>query len=215
MDGARKTARNPSVGVEPMAALAERGRAGDRSALEELLVACDDEVLNVAYRLLNNKDDAMDIRQQTSVRVWQGLGGFDGRSAFRTWLLRIVVNLCRDHIRRSGAERRRADGWKAQAAPAHSRNSYQGVDDNDAHEQNQRVAECVGELSEAQREVLVLRHYHDMTLTGVAELLEIPLSTAASRLTSGLRKLRELLSDDEEGGVSGGEMLEKGAGHAV
>lgn len=196
--------RNPVPGTESTATLVERSRAGDRSALEELLVLCDDEVLNVAYRLLGNKDDAMDIRQQAYLRVWQGIGRFDGRAAFRTWLLRIVVNLCRDHIRREGANRRRADGWKARAELL--RDSYQ-QSDVQSIERSRRVMDSVGGLSESQREVLVLRHYHDMTLTAVADVLDIPLSTAASRLTSALRTLRERLCDFDHDG-NGMEFIE-------
>lgn len=198
-----------------MAALVERSRAGDRSALEQLLESYDGEVLNVAYRMIGHKDDAMDIRQSAYLRVWRSLERFDGRCSFRTWLLRIVINLCRDHIRRGGADRRRADGWTEHASlrddSYHAERDFGG-------EQSQRMTEAVGGLADNQREVLVLRHYHGMTLTAVAELLEIPLSTAASRLASALRRLRELLCDWEPDGddVSGAGVIEsKGAGHAV
>src|SRR5690554_3987006 len=120
MAGGGSQVRAPSseegVKDKDTAALVERSRRGDRGALESLLELFDHEALNVAYRLIGNKDDAMDIRQQAYLRVWQSVDRFDGRSSFRRWLLRIVINLCRDHIRRAGANRRRAEGWRSAAA---------------------------------------------------------------------------------------------------
>lgn len=184
MDASEATARRGE--------LLARCRAGDRHALEELLTPFDHEVLNMAYRLLGHSDEAQDIRQQTYLRVCRSLSGFDGRSAFRTWLLRIVVNLCRDHVRRRGADRRRVDGWSEHAAarPAVDQPGQRCAE----AEQRQRVAEAVSHLPEPQREVLVLRHYHDMTLTQAAGVLGIPLSTASSRLSAALAQLADRLS---------------------
>jgi RNA polymerase sigma-70 factor (ECF subfamily) len=182
------------VGAEQTAALVQRSRQGDRSALETLLEDCDHEVLNVAYRLIGNRDDALDIRQQTYLRVVRSIAGFDGRSSFRTWLLRIVINASRDHIRRIGANRRRADGWSQQAA---QRAADQPATACASEEQSQRVAAAVAQLPDPQREVLVLRQYHDMTLTAAARVLDIPLSTAASRLSSAMQNLRDALTERE------------------
>jgi len=177
------------------AALLERCRAGDRTALIELLSPFDHEVLNMAYRLLGQSSDAHDIRQQAYLRVCRSIGGFDGRSAFRTWLLRIVVNLCRDHLRRCEARRRRVDGWRAQHARPVVDEPMSRCATN---EQSQRVAEAVAELPGPQREVLVLRHFHELTLAQVARILDIPVSTASSHLSTAMRRLAARLSETDE-----------------
>lgn len=180
------------------AALIERGRRGDRAALEALLDRHDQEVLNVAYRLLGHPDDALDIRQQAYLNVCRSIERFNGRSSFRTWVLRIVINLCRDHARRGGADRRRVDGLAGQI-PLQPTIESPGAQ-CDHHEQATRVADAVVALPAVQREVLVLRHYHDMSLTAAAEVLEIPLSTAASRLTAAMGRLREMLAEAQPSG---------------
>ncbi len=188
-------------------ALVQRCQQGDRRALETLLQRHDQEVLNMATRLLGNQDDALDIRQLVYMKVCRSVAKFDGRSSFRTWLLRIVVNQCRDQLRRMGADRRRTDGWAARSAGS---DTDQPGARSARDEQTQTVIRAVAALPEAQREVLVLRHYHDMTLTGAAELLEIPLSTAASRLGSAMKQLRDALTEREPYGCH-----EQGAGHAM
>src|SRR2546430_17231865 len=72
-------------------------RTGDGRAFEELVRRHQRPVYGLAMRLLRDHDDADDIAQRTFLRAWDGLADFEGRSSLKTWLLRICVNLCRNH----------------------------------------------------------------------------------------------------------------------
>ena len=76
--------------------LVERRRRGERSASEELFRRHRDVAYRVAFRLLGHHDDALDATQEGFLKAMTHLGDFDGRSGFRTWLLKIVTNAAFD-----------------------------------------------------------------------------------------------------------------------
>ncbi len=168
-----------------------RAAGGDQAAFERLIARYQGEALNLAYRLTGNLEDARDIRQAAFIRAYQGLADFDRRSRFSTWLLRIVVNLCRDHQRRQQSTRRRERPavfiGPAQEGPQHrAQQSELGI----------LVAEAVGGLPSSDREVLVLRHYHGLACAEVARILGVPVTTVRSRLARALGRLRERLAPE-------------------
>jgi len=83
---------------EPELLAAARG--GDEEAFRRLVAPCRAQLHAHCYRMLGSLHDAEDVLQDAMLRTWRGLAGFDGRSAFRTWLYRIATNVCLDAIRR-------------------------------------------------------------------------------------------------------------------
>ena len=86
-------------GREIEAALIGRARAGEGRAFEEIVRLHQRSVYGLAMRYLRDHDDADDVAQRTFVRAWDHLGEFEGRSSLKTWLLKICVNLCKNHHR--------------------------------------------------------------------------------------------------------------------
>src|SRR5262249_36026704 len=76
------------------AALLRAGRAGDRTALEQLLALHERPLFTFCHDMLRHAEDAEDAVQETFLRVMRALPGFRGEAAFRTWLYRIAVNVC-------------------------------------------------------------------------------------------------------------------------
>jgi RNA polymerase sigma-70 factor (ECF subfamily) len=169
-----------------------RAKAGDRRAFERLIARWDGEVLNLAYRLTGHREDARDVRQAAFIRAYGALDSFDGRSRFSTWLFRIVINLCRDHVR-SSARRARL----APAAPPERDRTGTAEDEADRAELARLVREAVTALPTDEREVLVLRHYHQLRLVEVARVLDIPPTTARARLGRALDGVRGRLAQTE------------------
>ena len=75
-------------------------RSGDEEAFRRLVAPYRAQLHAHCYRMLGSLHDAEDVLQDAMLRTWRGLPGFDGRSAFRTWLYRIATNVCLDVIRR-------------------------------------------------------------------------------------------------------------------
>jgi len=172
--------------TDPDAGLIRRFRRGDQAAYEALVRRWDRRVLNLAYRMLGNRHDAQDIRQKVLVRMYGALTGFNGRSALGTWLYRVTVNACRDHLR---SRRRRPDVPLAEGYDP-------PVEPDDAGTATDAVADALDRLDEDHRAVIVLRFLEGMRFVEIARLLDLPESTVKSRARRGLEQLESVLSKE-------------------
>src|SRR5262252_9914999 len=93
---------NSSVSDEK---LVRRSQRGDMVAFEELVLRHRDKIYGRAYSMMRNEDEAVDLSQEAWVKSWQRLKQFQGESSFGTWMTRIVINLCLDHLRRHKRQR--------------------------------------------------------------------------------------------------------------
>src|SRR5438477_8061403 len=85
------------------AGLVARARAGDEIAFERIMMATEQRVVSIAWRMLGNRDDARDAAQDVYLRVFKYLGRFRTGEDFRGWLYRITINVCHDFARKKGA----------------------------------------------------------------------------------------------------------------
>jgi RNA polymerase sigma-70 factor (ECF subfamily) len=169
-------------------------RGGDRDAFQALVLRWSPRVMEVASRLLGDRDRARDVHQQIFLRLWTGRATFEGRSRFSTWLHQVVVNSCRDL--------RRADGvGEAHVRMAGREGNGRATPRPEAlteeEERSRCVAAAVRDLPDEEREVLMLKHFAELSFARVAEVLDIPASTAKSRLGRALDRLAHKLKDLE------------------
>lgn len=164
----------------------------DRRALEALATRWSPRILELARRFTGDPDRARDIHQQAFLRLWSRGADFSGRASFDTWIYRVVLNLCRDARRR---ERTQENAVEATAA----RLPQNGVPAPDAvaesRELSGKVAAAVGELPDEEREVVMLKHYGGLSFPETARVLDIPVSTAKSRMGRALDRLKRRLGD--------------------
>lgn len=147
----------------------------------------------IAYRLLGDRHQAMDAVQQALIRLCRTLDSFDGRAAFSTWFFRIVVNVCRDELRKQASRARSMDHLTRTLSSPHATPPY--VADSDRARVAAVIAEAVGALPDDEREAVVLKHYAALTFAEMAVVLETPVSTLKSRVLRGLERLRNHLRD--------------------
>ncbi|MGH7790643.1 MAG: RNA polymerase sigma factor [Candidatus Binatia bacterium] len=162
--------------------LAERLAAGDEPALRELLGRYERRLGLFLHRQTGGRD-VEDLYQETWLRVVRHAARFDASRRFSTWLFQIAVNLCRDWQRRPPPEPHvgvdRAGGAPIERA-----------------EQALDAARLLAELPEAQREVVVLRYYQDLSEDEVATILDIPRGTVKSRLHHALARMSAVAGRD-------------------
>ena len=171
--------------------LVRRFQAGDPAAFEGVVVRWNPLVLELAYRMTGDLEEARDIRQLALLKTHNALERFGGRSRLSTWIYRVVLNLCRDRHRKS----RRHDDAVLGSAPAAEAFEGSAAASNEARETAERVADAVRSLPDLEREVVVLRHYHDLSFGEIAEIQDAPVTTVQSRMARGLVALRAQLSD--------------------
>jgi RNA polymerase sigma-70 factor (ECF subfamily) len=175
--------------------LLARAAKGDQEALDELFRRYRLVAYRVAFRLLGNEADALDAVQEGFVKALTHLRGFQGRSSFKTWLLRVVSNAALDVGRQRG--RREALSFDAMG-PQH-REEFEPLVDDAAGQDLERaelrriLSEALDELPEAQRQTFVLHAEAELSYREVASTLNISIGTVMSRLYYARQKLRTLL----------------------
>lgn len=162
--------------------LVRRAQAGSREAGTVLFSRHSEDSWRLAFFLVGDRAVADDVTQDAWERAFRGLSGFEGRSSFRTWLRRIVVNRASDHLRR---ERRRPDRGMLIEGPA---------DPPDALSASKaEVAAAIRSLAEDRRVAVVLHHWMGLTVAECAGALGIPAGTVQSRLARAMDDLRSTL----------------------
>ncbi len=183
--------REISGAVDADRALMARVAQGDRAAFAELLHKHLRGAVNAAYRILLNPHDAEDVAQEAFLRVWRHAPRWqvDGAAGFRTWLTRIVVNLCIDRKRRPGMDPLDDKIDPVDTAP----DPYQH---RLANETERRIARALAKLPERQRAALVLCYWDEASNIDAAAALGISVGALESLLIRGKRTLRTELSTD-------------------
>lgn len=177
----------------PDEALVELARAGDRPAREELFRRHFGIAYRVACRILGHEEDARDAVQDGFLKAVVHLADFDGRSEFRTWLLRIVHNAALD----VGRKRKRRPTLRLESAPP---GAEAAVPDDPAlglHRADLRrqIDAALERLSPAKRAVFVLFAEAGLSYKEIAEIQGVPIGTIMSRLHDARQKLQASLVD--------------------
>lgn len=196
------------LSAQAEAALVRGARGGQTEAFGQLVLAHQDRLYNVVYRLCSNPEVAEELAQEAFLKAFEKLDKFRDGSRFYTWLYRIATNLALSHRRRFGLVK------------FHSLQAHTGANEDSnpsladvrtaeiaktrnpgpeevaiTGERARQVREAVDALDEEFRTVVILRDTQDMGYDEIAEILEIPRGTVKSRLHRGRRILKEKLSD--------------------
>jgi RNA polymerase sigma-70 factor, ECF subfamily len=175
--------------------LLSRAAQGDREAQEELFRRYRSVAYRVAHRLLGNEADALDAVQDAFVKALTHLPGFQGRSSFKTWLLRVVSNAALD----LGRQRGRREAISMDALGTHQREDLEPLVEPDPslglhrHDLRSALQAALAQLPAAQRQTFVLHADAGLSYREVAESLGISIGTVMSRLYYARQKLRPLL----------------------
>ena len=169
--------------------LMARVARGDERAYRTLARRHLPAMLGLARRILANAADAEDVAQEAMLRVWTHAPRWQPLAAFRTWLTRVVVNLCLDRKRRAPWVALEAAGEITDPAPS-------AAERTEADERERQLAGAIGELPERQRAAIVLTYGDGMTNAQVAEILDTTVSAVETLLVRGKQNLRRLLGDE-------------------
>ena len=163
-----------------------RAKKGDMDAFEMLYSGNTGRMYNVALRILGSDSDAQDAVQDAMLKAWRALHTFKFRSAFSTWLYRILVNTCNDMLKKNkknviSLERLQQDGIEP-AQEGFERYSIQ----------RDVIAQVLLRLSPEHREILVLRDVQGMAYEEISEILSVPLGTVRSRINRARENFKKL-----------------------
>jgi RNA polymerase sigma-70 factor (ECF subfamily) len=169
--------------------LALNMQRGDASALQNLVERHHSPLIGFLYRMTGgDRALAEDLVQEAFLRVLKAIRQYTYPRPFKAWLYAIATNLTHDYFKRAEV-RQRAD------TPAEKAPGQIDGPENDllAADEARQVARALQALPDGQREAVILRYYQGLSLNEISEVLDVPLGTVKSRLSLGLRRLREIL----------------------
>lgn len=155
--------------------------------VESLYLRFADDVLRVSYFYLGDRGQAEDVTQDVFMRLMRQQPQLKEGSE-KSWLLKVALNLCRDMWRSAWVKRVILGSRKLELIPAESE-----IEDK---LEKEAVLQAVYALPAQVREVFLLYYYQGMTIEDIAETLDAPPGTVASRLSRGREKLRGILEED-------------------
>ena len=166
--------------------LVNRAKAGDRLAFAQLLDDHYDFIFRTACKWTGRKSDAEDVAQEVWIKLATAIQSFDGRSAFRSWLYRVTVNMVRDLQRSSSRRNRTVDAF-----------SLVHPEDDPGNQEESATAKelwrAVSELPEKQREAIMLVYAEDMNHADAAEIMGCKEATVSWHIHEAKKTLRGLL----------------------
>ena len=177
-------------------------RDGDEGAFEILYRRYEKPIFSFIYRMVLSAADTEDLCQETFLKVIRAKKKYRKTAKFKTWLFNIALNLCRDRIRRMKFRSHLSLNSPAFSQDSKEIRKQQSIcnpsSDPTEHAQNDEmkalVQQAFTKLPQQQRTVVILRQYHDLKFSEIAEIMNCPLGTAKSLNHRGREKLMKALS---------------------
>ena len=167
-------------------------RRGDVLAFNRLVLKWEKTIYNVAFRMLQDREEAADATQEVFLHAYKGIRRFRQDSKFSTWLYRIALNHCVTRVKqRPAGVHVSLDDEDAVERPT----EQLAVSESQAgellrREQRRRLLAALSHLQAEQQAIIELKFFQEMTFEEIAQVLDIPLSTIKSRLYAGLETLK-------------------------
>ncbi|MCZ7534409.1 MAG: sigma-70 family RNA polymerase sigma factor [Acidimicrobiia bacterium] len=169
--------------------LIDRYLQGDVAAFNDLMEAHEDRVFAVCLRMLRDREEALDATQDTFLTVFRKADRFQAKAAFSTWLYRVAVNTCYDHLRRK--KRKMVENLPQDHDPI----DVASMDPFDAVEIRPDIDAALTTLSDEFRAAVVLVDLQGMSLEQASDVLEVPQGTIKSRLFRARKLLAKELGN--------------------
>ncbi len=187
------------MAVEIDSIVIQKARNGDMRATERILEAFSRQIYAMAYRICASEQDALDIAQETAVRIWRNLPDFRGEAKLSTWIHRITHNTCVDFLRKKRENTVDLDslvqGGVQLTAPL-ADTPEQVINRKETYA---RVEEALLALPEDQRAAVIQRDVMGLAYDEIASAQDANLNTVKSRISRGRKSLMALLKSGEGG----------------
>ena len=189
-------ARSPLRSDEEIVRTVVAGTAGD---YEELIRRHQKPLVNFLFRMVGDFELALDMAQEVFTKAYFALPRYDERFRFTTWLYRIASNNAIDHLRRHrpptislDQPHRVGEGEVSLELPSPAPSP---VEELEYHETSRRIQKAIGRLPASYRQLLLLRHVHQLRYDEIADVASLPLGTVKNRIFRARLLLRRLMDE--------------------
>ena len=176
------------------AELISRCQRGDQEALKEIFDQYHKKIYRVAYGVVRQREDALDIVQEVFIKLFRSIKNFKGESRFSTYLYRMAINTAIDHLRKMG---------KSHISSLDQEEGFQPAEEPEKRpdriffykELEGKVNQALNKLPVDQRTAVILREVEGLSYQEIAETMKSSAGTVMSRLHYGRKRMQELLKD--------------------
>lgn len=175
-----------------------KSKKGDIDAFEELIKNYEKKAYNIAYRIMNNEEDAEDMTQEALVKIYKSIKNFREESTFSTWLYRIVTNVCLDELRK----RKKSETIPLEISTEGDKGTIRfeiGADKEtpedlyELAELRQMILNKINSLKDDYRTVIILRDMQGFSYEEISIILGCSLGTIKSRINRARKALKDKL----------------------
>ncbi|OGP55673.1 MAG: hypothetical protein A2Y65_02880 [Deltaproteobacteria bacterium RBG_13_52_11] len=174
---------------------------GDVDAFEVLVRRHQKRMLNIAYRIIGNYDEACEMVQDTFIAAYKNIAGFQRKAKFATWLYAICINLSRNRLKQLKTRRYREgcsiddpimtpDGEIKGEPPSNEPSALERLEERDIQ---QKVQGCINTLDHEFKEVIILRDIQGFSYEEISSMLKVPEGTVKSRLFRAREGVKDCL----------------------
>src|SRR5436190_4702784 len=175
--------------------LVQTAVAGREASFEELVRRYQRPIAAYVYRMVGDYDAALDLTQEVFIKVYNSLSRYRAEFKFSTWIYKIAHNAAIDHLRRHAVREQAmttsVDGERREVLIESRRLTPE--QESERKERRSEIESVVQLLPSSYRELIVLRHSHDLSYDEMAEVTGLPLGTVKNRLFRAREAMRELL----------------------
>ncbi|MCL1699088.1 sigma-70 family RNA polymerase sigma factor [Lysinibacillus sp. Bpr_S20] len=164
--------------------LVQRAKEGDAEAFAQLFSQYEIDLYKMAYVYVGNEADALDVVQEVAYRSFKYIHSLQSVTYVKTWLMRIVINCASDLLKKRGQNR----PFEAELEI--------GEESLEELPEKWALEDVMAKLTKEEKDVILLRFYHDYTLSQVAQVLQLKLGTTKTILYRALKKLKQALEQE-------------------
>lgn len=181
--------------------LIKKAREGDEGSFEALILSCKGKAYNLALRYVKNEHDAMDVLQESFIKIFRHLDKFNEDSKFETWAYRIVVNTCNDFLRSSKNRQQEISVFPSEE------DEEEPIDIPDKSpppedvilnmEKSGVILECLEKIPVDHKEMIILRDIRGFSYEEISKILNCSIGTVKSRISRARSNFKEVYLKEE------------------
>lgn len=166
--------------------LVKRAIKGDREAFEDLINMYFDRLYKEAYLRCKHEEDAKEVVKETIYKAYKNIKGLKEPKYFKTWVSKILINVCNDYLRKNGM-----------IDLEHDENDYvKKVHNDDEVEIKIDLYNAMDELEDKYKDVIILRYIEDLKVEEISKILERPANTIKTHIRKAIKEMKNLLKED-------------------
>ena len=168
--------------------------SGNKQAYAKIINKYKNPLYATILRMTGNQQDAVDLVQESFIKIYRQLGKFDGKGSFSSWMYRVAINHCMDEFRKKRFNMEQVE--------------IREDDVKDFHhpeviflkkEKNRQLEKLIGGLPEDERMILLLRYVNEQSYSEISEFMSLSLATVRNKLHRAKKKLRETIKEEKGG----------------